>query len=116
MMKVGNRIKLNQREYNALVEALRRTTRFSEEYRTHGHSLTTMWCGLGSATHYKAAQLAGFMEPVHGSIHKGAMGWWKLTERGSRVICYWLGQGFSYLDIEDEGRNDPGYELPLDVM
>jgi len=83
-------ITLRTPTWRILVEALRRRSRF-----------TSKWSGLGCKSDYWPAKRDGYMEPAFpGDPKPRIMCWWKLTERGNRVVAYWLGQGYDHIRIE----------------
>jgi hypothetical protein len=97
-----------------MVEALRRRLRFLHN-ATGGQEITKQWTGLGSASAHKPATKAGFMERA--TNHPSAPrcdDWWKLTEKGARVIAYWIGQGFTFEQIE--AGKTPSHVLPLSIL
>ncbi len=89
---------LRKGEYNVLVEALRRRTRFLND-PTGGQVITAQWTGLGSATTYKQAVARGFMECAT-PLNPGFNAWWRLTTKGALVVAYWIGAGHDYKTIE----------------
>lgn len=108
-MTIRNRfIMLNAREHGALTEALRRRTRFFEKDR----GIRDQWTGLGGVSEYKFAVNAGLMTRVH-QPNPGHSEWWRLTERGARIISYWMGRGLDHEKIE--AGNLPPAEIPQEV-
>jgi len=105
-------VRLSDAEHGALVEALRRRTRFLSN-PTGGDGITQQWTGLGYVKDYKAAVASGLMEP-ESTPHRGCMGWWRLTERGARIIAYWFGQGFNFEKIESGPF--PSNLIPAEVL
>ena len=97
-MKNNGSIRLRKDEYGCLVEALRRHSRFFTN-PSGGPAITSHWTGLGSATTYKQAVEAGYMTLATAS-NPGHDTWWRLTEKGAKVICFWLGAGYDYKKVE----------------
>jgi hypothetical protein len=100
---------LRKHEYGCLVEALRRRQRFNDLNK----SVTDQWTGLGCKGEYKQAVEAGYMK-VATSLNPGHQTWWKLTEKGARVVCYWFGLGFGYSKIEAGAM--PPVMIPWEVL
>ena len=107
---------LRKQEYYCLVEALRRRSRFHMAGPGDTHTaITNQWTGLGSATTYKQAVQAGYMEsiPKH-EKNPGYHCWWRLTPKGALVVAYWIGLGFSHERIEREEL--PPMQIPFEVL
>jgi phosphoribosylaminoimidazole (AIR) synthetase len=73
------------------------------------------WTGHGSATEYKSAIESGFITYVH-KPHPGFRQWWRLTEKGARVIQKWhreghnCGKGFTLItepNFFDYSKHNP---------
>ena len=86
--------KLNTSEYQCLIEACRRYSRFHS-----GKSILEVWTGLGAKTGYLQAWNNGYMVPFSGPV-KYCMSWWILTKKGAEIVRYWLQLGFDYKKIE----------------
>jgi len=104
---------LREHEYYNLVEALRRRLRFYSN-PSGGKDITKQWTGLGSKTEYKQSLERGYME-VATELNPGNTTWWKLTDKGARVVCYWIGQGYTYEQIEQGGGLPPA-KIPQEVF
>ena len=74
--------KIGVRQWELLSEARRRYLQFGKPI---GKTLTEAWTGLGSATTYKPCSDAGLME-IATTPNPGYTTWWRLTERGARVV------------------------------
>lgn len=106
-------IYLSQAEHVALVEALRRRSRFGAN-PTGGEGITEQWTGLGTATTYKAVVSAGFMVCAT-SLNRGHITWWRLTQRGAAIIRYWMDEvGYDFTTVE-AGRIPP-VTIPVGVI
>ena len=105
-------MKLRKSEHMALMEALRRRTRFIGD-PTGGRHITAAWTGLGSATYYKQAQEGGYME-IATAASSGFSTWWRLTWKGAVIVAFWIGQGFDYKTIE--ANKIPPAEIPETVL
>ena len=91
-------LQLRNSEYGVLVEALRRRSRFFGN-PSGGPSIIEQWTGLGSANTYRQAVEAGYMICA-ADLNLGYDTWWKLTEKGARIISFWIGQGWNHTRIE----------------
>jgi hypothetical protein len=109
MRETATEYKLTSGEMFALTEALRRHLRF-HDHATGGTSITKHWTGLGSATQYKAAVSAGLMECAT-ELNPRYTTWWRLTEKGARIVAYWLGQGWTAERIEQGAI--PSSQVPI---
>ena len=89
---------LKSDEYSCLVEACRRFSRFGHDY---SNDIEKAWTGLGFKTEYKQACNNGYMEPVHSMPRNRCMGWWKLTEKGVKIVQHWLDSGYDFETIEN---------------
>jgi len=96
------KIRLGCRQLNLLLEALRRFTRFvdSEGRRTGGDELTRAWTGLGSASAYAPVVNAGLMT-VATSPNPRYSTWWRLTEKGAKVVQHWIDSGYGNENVEN---------------
>ncbi len=100
-------MKLTKRKHWLLCEALRRYCRFHlQDLR---RPLIDAWTGLGSYTQYKPALDSGLMIYAT-SPNPGYTTWWRLTEKGAKIVQGWLDTGFTHADIE-AGRLPPA-EVP----
>lgn len=102
-------MRLRKYSLAALVEALRRRQRFNQQ----NQSITDQWTGLGSKSEYAAVLKDGLMVYAT-SPNPGHMTWWKLTEKGARIVAYWLGQGWTYERIE--AGEYPSAAIPAEVL
>ena len=90
--------KLKAKEYDCLVEALRRYTRFHLD-----KPILACWTGLGFQSDYKQAEENGYMT-IQGRYPKRALAWWLLTEKGAAIVQQWLDWGYTYEHIENGNR------------
>lgn len=100
---------LRKFEHECLVEALRRRQRFNDLKQ----SIDAQWTGLGTASTYKQAVQGGYMV-VATARNPGHNTWWQLTEKGARVVAYWLGQGYTFERIEMD--DIPQWDVPVDIL
>lgn len=109
-------IKLRKQEHWVLIEALRRRLRFAGD--GPGPSpITKQWTGLGSPTQYKQAVEGGYMQATPTPNFARHIGWWRLTDKGARIIAYWIGQGWTLARLEDiHDPYDPDREIPGEVL
>lgn len=105
---------LSKSEHGCLMEALRRRLRFFDN-PSGGSEITKHWTGLGSKSAYKQAVASGFME-VATSDNPGHMTWWRLTEKGARIVAYWIGKGFTYEAIERDDFAVFDQTIPLEIL
>lgn len=89
-------MKLGRRQLDLLLEALRRYTRFGIRDK---ESLTGAWTGLGSMSTYAPCLNAGLMVCAT-SPNPGYSTWWRLTEKGARIVQAWLEAGYDYANVE----------------
>lgn len=103
---------LGAAEYDVMIEALRRRGRFG---RIDGRwqAITAQWTGLGTPTAYKDAVKYGLMERSKNPVSRG-MDWWTLTEKGARIVAYWIGQGYSYESVE--ANRYPEITIPASIL
>ena len=81
-------MKLKNRQFNCLAEALRRCAMHPSE------PIVKVWTGLGSYTTYKSTIDAGFMEYIH-SPNPSYIQWFRLTEKGAKIVQNWIDKGYS---------------------
>lgn len=99
--------------YWPLVEALRRRTRYAPD-PVGGKGITSQWTGLGSPSIYKQAVADGCMKCTRGTPTPRVASWWRLTEKGARIVAYWIGQGYTHERIE--GNDLPSRQIPQEVL
>ena len=90
---------LSKHQYGAMVEALRRWTRFGKSDDPKAY-----WTGLGFETEYKAAVKAGLMVR-DGHYGPRCMGWYNVTDKGAAVLRQWRALGIDYQAIESDTDN-----------
>jgi len=90
---------LKCQQHTLLCEALRRYTRFGIG---DGKSLTEAWTGLGFTSYYKIALETGLMTYIDGDKpYPRILHWFRLTDKGAKIVQNWLDLGFTYEDIEN---------------
>ena len=102
-------MKLKMGVYNLLTEATRRLKFNENDLRK---PMTEAWTGLGTKSEYNPCLESGFMTFVS-TPRPRVMTWWTLTDKGARVVSYWLGMGYDHHKIE--GGECPPIEVP-DVL
>lgn len=86
---------MTKHAYGCLVEACRRYSHFHLNC-----PITKAWTGLGTASEYRDAVKAGFME-LATQANPGHLTWWRLTPLGAGIVLAWLGAGFTHEKIQN---------------
>jgi hypothetical protein len=90
------KLKLKAASWRTLIEATRRYTRFHQ-----GEDLLKAWTGLGTPPEYRQAVNDGYMEVLHGKAKPRIASWYRLTEKGAKIVKFWLEKGYDYNKIEN---------------
>jgi hypothetical protein len=95
--------KLNKATYSVLCEALRRFQCFHVEgdrnKKWNLADLQSAWTGLGYASEYRPAIAGGYMTAA-GKYAPRCQGWFKLTEKGAKIVLQWHKDGYKAVDYE----------------
>lgn len=89
-------MKLGRHQLDRLLEALRRYSRFG---KPEGKSLTEAWTGLGSVSEYASCLNSGLMTYAT-SPNPGYTTWWRLTEKGAKIVQALLDKGYTHMNVE----------------
>lgn len=94
---MANKIYLGCRQLDLLLEAVRRYTRFGVR---DNKTLENAWTGLGSYSTYKPCVDAGLM--TYATLpNPGYSTWWKLTDKGCKIVLAILNRGYDYENVEN---------------
>jgi len=91
------KIRLGCRQLELLLEALRRYTRFG---KPEGKTLIGAWTGLGAMTTYAPCLNVGLMTYAT-SPNPGYSTWWRLTDKGAKIVQVFLDNGYNYQNVEN---------------
>jgi hypothetical protein len=89
--------KLSQRQHVLLIEALRRFDCFAvrqDKRKWNLANLQIALTGLGSPSEYKAVTSKGLMMSHRDPETPRVMNWYRLTERGAKIVLAWYQAGF----------------------
>jgi len=98
--------------FSWLVEALRRELMHGDKDYNANKALTEKWLGLGMPSTYKQIVAEGYMVPVHPPITPKVEAWYKLTEKGARVVQFWLDQGIT---LSNFNTFYPDHRIPIEI-